>query len=161
MLTGLQEVQLQRDAEIMGTLGAVLSRHAPGAPASIYYRTLVQQVRRHVDANIPAGSRVLVATYGDPALLELGDRLTQSFPRSAPGVSADYTDVNEAAAIAQLNALCDAGAEFLVIPSPALPWLANHPALERHLESRHTVAARERGVVTIYALSREQGQIPA
>ena len=50
MVTGLQDVQLQRDAEIMATLGAVLSRHAPGAPASIYYRRLVDQVRRFVDA---------------------------------------------------------------------------------------------------------------
>ena len=41
MLTRLQARQLDRDAEIMGTLGAVLSRHAPGAPASIYYRWLV------------------------------------------------------------------------------------------------------------------------
>ena len=28
------------------------------------------------------------------------------------------------------------GAEFLVVPSPALPWLATHPELERHLEAR-------------------------
>ena len=34
MLTAMQAVQLHRDAEIMATLGSVLSRHAPGAPAS-------------------------------------------------------------------------------------------------------------------------------
>lgn len=161
MLTGLQQVQLQRDAEIMGTLGAVLSRHAPGAPASIYHRKLVDQIRHLVDAHVPAEARVLVATYGDPAMLKLGSRLTEPFPRSAPGVSADYTDVSEDVAVAQLEALREAGAEYLVVPGPALPWLANHPALDRHLDRHYSVVARERGVLTIYAFNRQQGQIPA
>jgi hypothetical protein len=161
MLTDLQGVQLQRDAEIMGTLGAVLSRHAPNAPASIYHRKLVDQVRRFVESHVPAGARTLVATYGDDAMLLLGDRPTEPFPRSAPGVVADYTDVRGTEAVTQLAELRDRGAEFLLVPSPALPWLATHPELERHLEERYTVIARERGIGTIYALGREQGQIPA
>lgn len=160
-LTLLHDVQYQRDAEIMGTLGAALSRHAPGAPASIYYRKLVAQVRQQVAAHLPENARVLVATYGDPAMLQLGNRATEHFPRSAPGVSADYTDVGDEEAIAQLGALAKAGAEFLVVPGPATPWLTNHPTLQRHLDERHAVVASERGVVTIYALNRQQGQIPA
>jgi hypothetical protein len=104
---------------------------------------------------------VLVTTYGDPAMLQLGNRITEHFPRSAPGLSADYTDVGDEEAIAQLGALADAGAEFLVVPGPAMPWLINHPALQRYLDERHAVVASERGVVTIYALNRQQGQIPA
>ena len=161
MLTDMQAVLVHRDAEIMGTLGAVLSRHAPNAPASIYHRKLVDQVRRFVENHVPAGARTLVVTYGDDAMLLLGDRLTEPFPRSAPGVVADYTDVHGTEAVAQLAELRDRGAEFLLVPSPALPWLATHPELERHLEERHTVIARERGIGTIYALGREQGQIPA
>jgi hypothetical protein len=161
MLTDLQALQLQRDAEIMGTLGAVLSRHAPGAPAAIYHRKMIAQVRQHVAATIPAPSRLLVATYGDDALLVLGDHQAEPFPRSAPGISADYTDISDDDAIAQLEALRGDGAEFLVVPSPALPWLANHPGLSRHIEDRYAAASRERGVATIYALSRQQGQIPA
>jgi hypothetical protein len=154
MLTDLQAVQLQRDAEIMGTLGAVLSRYAPNAPASIYHRKLVDQVRRFVEAHVPPGVPTLVATYGDEAMLLLGDRPTEPFPRSAPGIVADYTDVRGNEAIAQLAELRDYGAEFLLVPSMALPWLATHPELERHLEERHTVVARERGIGTIYALGR-------
>ena len=161
MLTDLQSVQLQRDAEIMGTLGAVLSRSAPNAPASIYHRKLVEQVRRFVEVHVPPGAPTLVATYGDEAMLLLGDRPTEPFPRSAPGIVADYTDVRANEAIAQLAELRDSGAEFLLVPSMALPWLATHPELERHLEERHTVIARERGIGTIYALGRQQGQIPA
>ena len=161
MLTDVHAVQLQRDAEIMGTLGAVLSRYAPNAPASIYHRKLVDQVRRFVETHVPLGARTLVMTYGDEAMLLLGDRPTEPFPRSAPGVAADYTDVRGIEAVAQLAELRDRGAEFLLVPSPALPWLATHPELERHLEERHTVIARERGIGTIYGLVREQGQIPA
>lgn len=161
MLTGLQAVQMQRDAEIMGTLGSVLSRHAPGAPASIYHRRLVAQIRQLVDVHLPATARVLVATYGDDAMLELGERRTETFPRATSPISADYTDVSDQEAMAQLDNLRNDGAEYLVVPSPAFPWLASHPALESHLDERHTLVARERGIIAIYALRPTQGQIPA
>jgi hypothetical protein len=161
MLTDLQAVQVHRDSEIMATLGAVLSRYAPNAPASIYHRKVVGQVRQFVESHVPPGARLLVTTYGDEAMLLLGDRSTESFPRSARGVSADYTDVSGNEAIVQLESLRQAGAEFLLVPSPALPWLATHPELERHLEERYTVVARERGTGTIYALASRRGRIPA
>ena len=161
MLDGLQRVQYQRDAEIMGTLGSVLSRHAPGAPASIYHRKLVTQIRDIVEQNVPSGARVLVATYGDEALLQLGERQTETFPKPSPHISADYTDVSDEAAIAQLGELRAEGAAFLVVPSPALPWLANHPALEHYFTEHLSLIARERGVVSIYALRPGTAQIPA
>jgi Sulfotransferase family len=161
MLTNLQAVQLQRDSEIMGTLGAVLSRYAPNAPAAIYYRNLVGKVRQLVESQVPSGARVLVTARGDGAMLRLGDRATESFPRSTPGVTADYTDIQGNEAIIQLESLRDDGAEFLLVPSSALPWLATHPELERHLEERYAIVARERGVGTIYALASPRGQIPA
>ncbi len=158
LMTAMQSVQLHRDAEIMATLGSVLSRHAPGAPASIYYRRLVAQVRSFVDQHVPATARTLVATYGDDAMLQQGERRAEPFPYASPGVSADYTDVTAAEAVAQLEALRESGAEYLVVPSPALPWLATHPPLERHLAQQYDVVASERGVATIYDLgqSREQ-----
>lgn len=158
MLTAMQAVQLHRDAEIMATLGSVLSRHAPGAPASIYYRRLVAQVRHFVDQHVPTTARTVVATYGDDAMLQQGDRGVEPFPYATPGVSADYTDVTAAEAVAQLEALREGGAEYLVLPSPALPWLANHPLLERHLAQRYTVVASERGVATIYSLGQAREQ---
>jgi hypothetical protein len=94
-------------------------------------------------------------------MLSLGDRVTESFPQSVRGVSADYTDVRESEIIAQLETLREAGAEYLLLPSPALPWLATRPELERHLEERYAVVARERGIGTIYTLASGQGRIPA
>lgn len=161
MLDGLQVMQYQRDAEIMGTLGSVLSRHAPGAPASIYHRKLVTQIRDIVALNVPAGARVVVATNGDDAFLHLGERTTESFPKTLPQVSADYTDVSDETAIAQLGELRAEGAAFLVMPSPALPWLASHPALERYLTEQFSLVVRDRGVVSIYALRPGTAQIPA
>jgi hypothetical protein len=161
MLTNLQAAQLQRDNEIMGTLGAVLSRYAPNAPAAIYHRKLVGNVRQFVESHVPSGARMLVSTYGDEAMLLLGDRSTESFPRSTSGQSGDYTDVRGSEAIIQLESLRNAGAEFLLVPSSALPWLATHPDLERHLEERYAIIARERGIGTIYSLAPKQGRIPA
>jgi hypothetical protein len=161
MLNGLQAIQNGRDAELMGTLGAVLSRHAPGAPASIYHRRLVGQVRQLVETHVPAGARTLVATYGDGAMLHLGERPTEVFPQSSSGAVADYTVIDGTKAVAQLEALRGDGAEFLVVPSPALPWLASHPELERHLEQRTTPVARERGIGTIFALGQGRGAISA
>jgi hypothetical protein len=158
ILTSLQSVQLQRDLEIMGTLGSVLSRHAPGAPASIFHRRLVDHVRRFVNEHVPVGARTLVATYGDDAFLALGERRTQPFPRSGKGITADYTDVSDEEAVAQLEALRADGLEFLVLPSPALPWLANHPELEKYLDERFALVAGERGICMIYALGQGQGQ---
>jgi len=161
MLTSLQAAQAQRDSEIMGTLGAVLSRYAPNAPASIYHRNVVGKVRKFVESHLPSGARMLVITNGDEAMLLLGDRSTESFPRSTHGVSADYTEVRESEAIIQLEHLRNAGAEFLLAPSSALAWLATHPELERHLAVRYAIVARERGIGTIYALAPRQGQILA
>ena len=161
LLTNLQAVQLHRDSEIMGTQGAVLRRYAPNAPAAIYHRNLVGKVRQFVELHVPSGARMLVATNGDGALLLLGNRATESFPRSTSAVLADYTDIQGDEAIIQLESLRNAGAEFLLVPSPALPWLAAHPELARHVEERYAIVARERGIGTIYALASQQGVIPA
>lgn len=158
MVTALQAIQLERDAELMGTLGGVLSRYAPGAPAAIYHRQLVSQVRGAVANQIPPAARILVATYGDDAFLAHGDRPSQPFPLSTSGVAADYTDVSSAEAIAQLEALRDDGAEYLVVPGTAAPWLAGHPDLQRHLEARYDAVLHVRGVATIYALARQPEQ---
>jgi hypothetical protein len=161
MLTDLQAMQLHRDSEIMATLGSVLSRYAPNAPAAIFHRKLVTRVRQLVESHVPPGARLLVITYGDEAMLNLGNRVTESFPRSVDGVAADYTDVRGSEEIAQLESLRGAGAEFLLVPSPALPWLATHLELARHLDERYAVAARERGIGTIYALAPARGRVPA
>jgi len=154
LLTSVHNQLLNKDIEIMGTLGAVLSRSAPGAPAAIYYRQLVQQVRDRAATHVPAGSRILVASYGDPEMLDLPNLQTTDFPQAAPGVAADYTTVDSTDAISQLEVLRDRGATHLVLPSPAQSWLTRHPALERHLRTHYPTVVDELGVCTIFALQQ-------
>ena len=152
MLAASQDHLLFHDAEIMGTLGAVLARVAPGAPAAIYYRQLVHKVRSLVDANLPKETTALVATFGDDELLDLGVHQALPFPQADTGVAADYTSVDNDVAISQLEALRASGAAFLVVPSPAQAWLARLPALGKHIERRYPAIVDEFGTCTIYAL---------
>ena len=107
---------------------------------------------------MPPGARMLVTTYGDEAMLHLGDRPTESFPRSAPGVISATT-------LTCAGTRPSPSSEVCATPERSscwcrvqrLPWLATHPELERHLEERYTVVARERGIGTIYALAPGQG----
>lgn len=144
------------DTEVMSTLGGVLARFAPGAPAAIYYRHVLDGVRNAVSTLIPAQALTLVATYGDPEYLELGRR-TYEFPEAVGGVAADYTTVSSDEAIAQLERLRGMGAAYLVIPSPAQTWLSRNPRLERHLAARYETLMDEQGMCTIYDLGGPEG----
>jgi hypothetical protein len=139
------------DTEVMSTLGGVLARYAPGAPAAIYYRHVLDGVRKAVANLVPQQAFTLVATYGDPEYLELGRR-TYEFPEAVGGVAADYTTVGSDEAIAQLERLRGMGAAYLVIPSPAQTWLSRNPRLERHLAARYNTVMDEQGMCTIYDL---------
>lgn len=152
MLASLHQQLFEKDAEVMGTLGAALARFAPGAPASIYYRQLLQKVRGLVAAHLPPGVPVLVATYGDDELLRLDGRPALPYPQGDGGVAADYTSVDGTIAIAQLEHQRAQGAGFLIVPSPAQPWLARHAEIQRYLEARFPAIVQEQGSCTIYDL---------
>jgi len=74
-------------------------------------------VREIVGVTIPPGSRVLVVNLGDDALLGLGRVNAAPFP--APAADA-REQVEPSSPVEQLDALCAAGAEYLVVPGPAL-----------------------------------------
>ncbi len=151
LLARAHDQLLNKDLEILGTMGGVLSRYAPGAPAAIYYRQLVDRLRAAVEKHVPANAPVLVATYGDPAMLEVG-RPASDFPQADGSVAADYTALDDAAAIAQLEELRANGAAYLIVPSPAQAWLARQRALARYLDDTFPAVVHELGLCTIYAL---------
>jgi hypothetical protein len=152
MLASTQAQLLDRDTEVIATLGAALARHAPGAPAAIFYRQLLQRVRTLVADRLPAGAPVLVATFGDDAMLDLDGRPARSYPQGDGGVTADYTSIDSTAAIAQLEHQRTLGAEYLVVPSPALLWLSRNPAIERYLAERYPAIVQEPGLCVMYDL---------
>ncbi len=151
LLARAHDQLLNKDLEILGTMGGVLARYAPGAPAAIYYRQLVERLRAAVARHVPPDGRVLVATYGDPAMLEVG-RPAADFPQADGGIAADYTDLDIDAAIVQLEELRAGGAAYLIVPSPAQAWLARQRKLARYLDDTFPALVHELGLCTIYAL---------
>ena len=97
---------------------------------------------------VPDGATVLVVSKGDETLLDLPRRRGWHFPRAADGRYAGYYPKTSEDAITHLEALRDAGAEFLVIPATYLWWLDHYTGLARHLEERYETRMRsETGVV--------------
>ena len=152
MLAGVEDQLVSRDSEVIATLGGALARFAPGAPAAIFYRKMLDAVRAFVERQVPAGARLLVADYGDDAMLDLGGRPAAPYPKSDNPAGADYTSVDSTVAIAQLEHQRAAGAEFLVVPSPAQIWLSRNPAIARYLADHYPAVAQEQGMCTIYDL---------
>ena len=142
---------MHHDTEIMSTLGAALARSAPGAPAAVYYRSVLDRLKDAVGEHIPEHALTLVASYGDPAMLDIG-RPAIEFPQGPEGIAADYTEVDDAEALAQLEALRAAGAAYLLVPSPDQAWLARDPELRDRLRERHPAAMDELGLCTIFDL---------
>ena len=96
-----------------------------------------QHVRRVRDAAarvIPAGAIVLVASRGDEALLELGERTACHFPQGNNGDYAGHHPASSQAAIEQAEALAARGARYLIVPASVSWWLAHYTEFRDELE---------------------------
>jgi glycosyltransferase involved in cell wall biosynthesis len=105
------------------------------------YLEVVERVRAQVRETVPAGSRVLVVSRGDEALLRLGRRESRHFPQSPTGLYAGHYPADGAAAAAHLEELREAGAQYLVIPAEASWWLEHYPELREALKKGELVAS--------------------
>jgi hypothetical protein len=125
------------------------------------YRDQVDRVRAQVRATVPEGSRVLVMTRGDEALLRLSRRQGEHFPQSPTGLYAGHYPADGEEAAAHLGELRAAGAEYLVIPAEARWWLEHYPELRAALEEGGELLASDAEAADIYALSRREGGGPS
>ncbi len=117
------------------------------------YAALVARIREVVDAEVPARSTVLVVSKGDDALLELGaERDGWHFPRSSNGTYRGWYPAQSGDAIAHLEELRAAGAEYLLLPAPSLWWLEHYAGLRDHLRAHYMEVIREPEACTVYAL---------
>lgn len=114
------------------------------------YRRLVERVRTAVEESVPGGADVLVVSRGDRELVALGDRPAGHFPQDPDGGYLGHHPRDSEDAIAQLEALREAGAGYLVLPATAYWWLDHYRGFAEHLRDRYPVA--DRGVCSIYAL---------
>jgi GT2 family glycosyltransferase len=114
------------------------------------YRRLVERIRDAVREEVPAGAGVLVVSRGDRELVDLGDLDAGHFPQDADGRYLGHHPRDSGDAIAQLEALREGGAEYLVLPATSFWWLDHYEELAARLRER--CEAAELGFCTIYRL---------
>jgi GT2 family glycosyltransferase len=117
------------------------------------YDSLRRRIRQVVADAIPAEATVLVVSKGDVELLELGGRRTRHFPAAADGTWAGHHPADSIEAVAALEAMREAGGEFILFPRTGLWWLEHYGGLLEHLERRYDTVVRDDDVCVIFALN--------
>jgi GT2 family glycosyltransferase len=101
------------------------------------YEALTARVVARLARSMPAGAIVLVATRGDPRLVDVDGCEAWHFPREADGRYAGHYPADGAAAVAHLDELRARGARFLVFPRSSHWWLEHYTELAAHLAAEH------------------------
>jgi hypothetical protein len=117
------------------------------------YDNLRRRIRKVVAEAIPAEATVLVVSKGDVELLELGGRRTRHFPEAEDGTWAGHHPADSSEAVAALEAMREAGGEFILFPRTGLWWLEHYGGLLEHLERRYDTVVRDDDVCVIFALN--------
>lgn len=123
-------------------------------PAS--YEEFVPWFREVVCRVVPAQSTVAVVSRGDAEMLRLEDRSAWHFPRGEDGEYVGYYPQDSASAIAHLEQLRAAGAQFLVLPKPSFWWLEHYRDFGEHLERLHQRVFQDESCL-VYALQPSEG----
>jgi hypothetical protein len=138
------------DTAIIYSLSGIV---APGAdPNDARHDPIVGQVRALANSLLPAGAKVIVATQGDERLLELGGPVGSHFPQRQDGYYAGADPTDSSSAVAHLELLRMAGAEYLLIPSNAYWWLERYAGFRAYLNQAYSLVTRQENVCTIYDL---------
>jgi GT2 family glycosyltransferase len=125
------------------------SRIEPGP--RLGYGRLVESVREAVEQHVPAGAEVLIVSRGDRELIRFASHRAAHFPQDGGGSYAGHHPADSAEAIAQLERLREAGAQFLVFPPTARWWREHYEEFAAHLDRRYErIAAAD---CEIYALT--------
>jgi hypothetical protein len=117
---------------------------------------LPRRVRDVVLGAVPEGSTLAVVSRGDEELLALGGRRAWHFPRLPDGTYAGHHPADAEEAVTHLEALREAGAEYLVLPATSLWWLQHYEGLREHLEREARLVAWHDGTCAILALDGPQ-----
>jgi hypothetical protein len=108
----------------------------PGAERVADYGGLVKRIQARVEETLPLDATVLVISRGDTVLLNIKGRSAGHFPQNDAGEWAGFYPPDSQSAIAHLEQLRTAGAEFLVVPATSAWWLDYYDRLARHLLTR-------------------------
>jgi hypothetical protein len=149
----------QLDAARAATPRRPPARAAEGGEPVTDYGELVARIHAVAQAMLPAGARVLVVSRGDDALLA-PDLDASHFPQAPDGRYAGYHPADSEAAIAHLEQLRTAGAEFLLLPATAFWWLDHYGGLLQHLMGRGRVLHHDGHCVIFDLRGRAPGGSP-
>jgi hypothetical protein len=116
------------------------------------YDETVSRVRAVVLQLTPADATVAVVSKGDPALVDLAGRDGWHFPRQSDGGYLGHYPRHDADAVAMLEEVRLAGAEFLVFPSTSLWWLEFYRGFAEHLQAHHATVVRDTMTCAIFRL---------
>ena len=149
--------RLERElAELRGLMGAAGGPTPVAGPAVADdirpYGDLVTRVRELVVGLTTPGAIVAVVGKGDPALLELTGRTGWHFPRQPDGTYLGFYPRDDAAAVALLEEVRRAGADYVVFPSTSLWWLEHYRGLHQHLREHHSVVVHDPATCAIFGL---------
>jgi hypothetical protein len=137
------------DTGIVYSLSSITTVETPDGKV---HDPAITQVRSLASSLLPVGSKVLVVTRGDDRLLDLGGPIGWHFPQRAGGYHATEDPPGGDYAIAQLNFLRQAGAEYLLVPRAAFPWLDAYSGFRTYLQQQLPVVTSQENVCTIYDL---------
>lgn len=118
------------------------------------YEEMVLEISKVAAAELPSDAKVLVATKGDPQLLQLEGREAAHFPRHESGdyAGGNFADAGEA--VAQLEALRALGFDHLLLPRSAFWWLDYYGGLQAYLDV-NSAQVHSGADCVIYRLSSE------
>ncbi|HEY5914473.1 MAG TPA: glycosyltransferase family 2 protein [Verrucomicrobiae bacterium] len=146
-----QIAELSRDNT---RLRLALGAQAPDSPEG-RYQNLRKRIREVVVQAVPSGATVLVISKGDGALVDLPERQGWHFPQTERGAYAGHYPSDSFEAVAHLEALRERGAQYLLIPEPALWWLDHYPEFRQHLESTYIRLRGEDDTCVLYRLKTQ------
>ena len=119
----------------------------------VFRREVVERVQALAETDLPPGSKVLVVSRGDEAVVELPGCSGWHFPQAEDGEYAGYHPADSLEAVEHLEDLRARGAEFLVIPATSAWWLDYYGGFAEHLDSRYTRLADRSGGYVLFSLS--------
>lgn len=95
---------------------------------------------------------ILVVHAEDDGPLDLPYREVRQFPEPRDPTNPANPEPDGRSLMAQLDALGAAGAEYLVVPSSAFPWLDKNPEFKSSLDYRYTAPVRDPTSCILYDL---------
>jgi hypothetical protein len=120
------------------------------------YELMVRRLRAMVEATLPPGAVVLVASKGDEQLVAFNGRTGWHFLRTDNGQYAGHHPADSAAAIEALRRWRTHGASYLVFPQVAFWWLDHYGGLRDYLDRHGRVVVRDDRTAVIYGFARPE-----